>query len=176
MTEKTHEKPSTELVKGGPPDAIEKFLLDRRSDQSIDEGEAMQRGVLERLMRAETAEDILAADAIESTQMLIGQTVEFLKAEVRDSDYGDGSVYLLCDAIVVSDGERRTTVSTGSGPIMQKLARAAMIDAWPVTATIVEKRSKRNPEHTFLNIVLPGPRDSVTRQIEGQREAIQTDE
>lgn len=104
----------------------------------IEEPEAMQQAILERLMTADSLEALLREDETVATKKLVGKPLEFTDCRVMRSNFEGGlGAYLIAEAIDLDTGEL-IVVNTGATKIVGQLIRAKQRGWLPLKATVKE--------------------------------------
>jgi hypothetical protein len=123
---------------------------------AIDDPEQIQRAILERLMTAETVEQVLREDETVATKQLVGKKLRVTDARVMQSSFEGGlGVYLIADAIDLDTGEL-IVVNTGATKIVGQLIRLKQKGWLPVDVTIKEVGRAKEGQDRALQLAALG--------------------
>lgn len=145
------EPASAELVNYG---SVEAALLDP-SVQIADDPDRSAREIIEQILRAESADDVLArAEAIHARDMLdepfVALGVRFLNSDFA----GEGmSIYAVIDGSTKA-GER-IVVTCGARNVVAQLHRLGTLGSFPIPVMIVESGRARPGQSAPMRLVKP---------------------
>lgn len=104
----------------------------------VDDPEQIQRAILERLMAAETVDQVLREDTTVATKALVGKPLQITDCRVMQSAFEGGlGVYLIAEAIDLDTGEL-IVINTGATKIVGQLVRLKQKGWLPIKVTVKE--------------------------------------
>lgn len=132
-----------------------------------DNSEAIQERIIANILRAESPDEVLGDNVVESVQNIVGELIEVEHFDLNVSEYEDGiGYYAVMDVTIAKDG-RRTTVQCGAPQVVLQLQKLEALGAMPVVCMVVELASAKSGHNAPLGLRLPGPADKVSRTVAG---------
>lgn len=118
----------------------------------IEDTEQAQRAIVERILTADSLQDLFADTTTTATRDMVGIPVEISDCRLmRSTVDGSRGVYMLLDATNLETGEV-CPMNTGSPNIMATVWRARQLDQLPIQVTVVEVAAARNGRNAPLGI------------------------
>lgn len=122
----------------------------------VDDPEQIQRAILERLMTAETLEQVLREDETVATKALVGKPLRITDCRVMQSSFDGGmGVYLIAEAIDMDTGEL-IVINTGATKIVGQLIRIKQQGWFPVEVTVKEVGRAKEGQDRALQLASLG--------------------
>jgi hypothetical protein len=104
----------------------------------VEDSEQAQRAIVERILAAETAEDVWQDSASTATRDLLGVPLEVRDVKLMASNIeGATGTYALLDAVRLDTGEV-ILVNSGSPTIMATVVRRKQLGSLPMQCVVVE--------------------------------------
>jgi hypothetical protein len=154
-----------------PDEALTNEYVEKMKSLVETDPQAIQDDMVRRILEAETAEDVLAPQAVEHARDLVGVPMTIHRAKVNESDYEGGpGVYAIIEAELHDDG-RTTTFSCGAQKVLAQVYRLAQLRAIPVDCVLKESPKPSKNGYKALWLETLGPRDKVTAELEKGRPA-----
>lgn len=130
--------PSTELEAGDSPFA--KLIEYARSIEPEDD-EAVQRRILDGILRADNPTDLLNAGGSVPAEQVLNMPMTVLAIRAAESSFTEGApMYLHVDAKFLGNGDA-ITFSTGASDVIAKLLKADM-EGWLPQDIVLYRRDK----------------------------------
>lgn len=105
---------------------------------AIEDGEQAQRAIVERIMLAESIDDVWQDSTTTATRDLVGRPIRVYNARLMRSNIeGTRGVYMLLD-VELLDTKERLVVNTGAPNIMAIIFRRMQLDGLPVECEVIE--------------------------------------
>lgn len=140
--------PAVEVV---PWSELEAVLLNPRLKVE-DDPEAARRAIMQRILDAETPEDVLRDDEVIHAREMIGEPFIAVNVRFLNSDFEDGpGVYAIIEA--ASDDGEALLISCGAMKVIGKLYRLATMGAFPRRVKIIEAGKPTPAGYRPLNLV-----------------------
>lgn len=132
--------PTAVAIPEGNEDAI-LALLASMGEQVVDTADDVSMTIAERILRAETVDQLLAPQGTTHARDILGQTIVILDAHWMESTLeGDGPpVYAVLDCLV---GDEPTAVTCGARTVMIQVLKAKNAGWLPMTC-MIEQSSQR---------------------------------
>lgn len=138
------DEPGTDLEPAAAPGAAEAVpnrlaeLLTEMKDRADMDPEQISREIVNRILAAATAEEVLATGDVRHAREILGQPILIHAIKLNTSDYSDGAgVYMVVEASDPDFGES-FAVSTGSAHCMAQLYRLSELGALPCKAKFTQ--------------------------------------
>lgn len=123
----------------------------------IEDPEQIQKAILERLMSAETVDQVLREDETVATKALVGKRLRIIDARVMQSTFEGGlGVYLIADALDLDSGEL-IVINTGATKIVGQLIRLKQKNWLPVDVTVREVGRAKEGQDRALQLASLAP-------------------
>lgn len=114
------------------------------------------RNIAERILAADTLEDIFAEDSTTASKDMVGIGIRVKDVRIMQSELVEGvKSYMLIDAEVIETGEA-VIINTGSRNIMAKMWACKVKKLLPVEVVITELGSGRTGENAPLGLKAVG--------------------
>lgn len=131
--------------------AVQAFMEHAQS-LTVEDPEAVQARILNNLLTAKSADDVLNAGGVTPAEELIGVPLTVMGIRAANSEFEDGpDLYLHVDAKIVSNGDS-VTFATGARDVLFKLVRLDQLGMFPTEVVMVKakKATKKGYFPTFL--------------------------
>jgi len=127
---------TTDLVPAEPNRLA--VLLTEMKDRAETDPEQISREIVNRILQASTADEVLATGDVRHARELLGQPILIHSIKLNESDYTDGAgIYMIVEASDPDFGES-FAVSTGSSHCMAQLYRLSELGALPCKAKFTQ--------------------------------------
>lgn len=112
----------------------------------------VQRAFVERILAADTLEEVFREDSTIATRELIGRPIEIRACRImRSSLEGSKGVYMLLDATLLDDDEA-IVVNTGAPNVMAAVFRAKQLGQLPIEVEVIEVARAREGRSAPLGL------------------------
>lgn len=119
------------------PNRLAELLREMKDRVELDP-EEISRQIVNRILQAATADEVLATGDVRHARDILGQGVLIHSIKLNESDYADGAgVYMIVEVSDPDFGES-FVVSTGSGHCMAQLYRLSELGALPCKAKFTQ--------------------------------------
>jgi len=124
--------------------------------EMVEDDEDVSERIGERIMQAETLEEMLSDDSETiGLRGIVEHHILVRGATLRRSDNTDGlGAYAVIDVLDKTDGEVKV-VTCGAAKVLRKLVKATNQKWLPFECVVTETPSKTNPTRTVLDLVAP---------------------